>query len=464
MLQYKKQLLSYLFLLLGVGNFSAFAQCWTMISTDDAGYHNLGLQSNGTLWAWGPNNNGRLGNGTTLNQLTPVQIGTDTDWVWVSAGSASSYALKQDGSLWAWGKNSIGQLALGDSTDRLVPTPVNPNATWMKLSAGNGYVIAQRTDGTLWSNAWGTVQPSNPAQVFLTSVASYTDWTSFDAGYSQVVALRSNHSVWGFGLGTNGCLATGSDGGYQTATQLFPSTDWNQTVTGNGSSFFKKQNGTIWGVGSNMVGQLGLGFVSLSPTSVYAVTQIGTATDWQSLESAGNGVLMALKTNGTLWACGANNQGQLGLGDTQNRSLLTQVGTANHWAKVRCGAYHIIALDQTGSLWSWGQNQFGQLGLGDTTSRLTPTLVGTPCTMGTPQQKKTLFQLIENPVHDWARLLFSQDGSKTITVTTLQGQVLQTFTTTDELVVVNMSSYPSGMYLLTSQLEGMQHTVKVVRE
>jgi len=127
----------------------SFSQCWQQISTatynlSTFGNYSAGIQTDGTLWAWGNNSDGQLGDGTTTNKAVPTQVGTATDWVWVAAGTNATYAIKQNGTLWAWGSNNHGQLSDGTTTSRLLPAQVLPGTTWSKVSAGDAYVVAQK--------------------------------------------------------------------------------------------------------------------------------------------------------------------------------------------------------------------------------------------------------------------------------------------------------------------------------
>jgi alpha-tubulin suppressor-like RCC1 family protein len=288
----------------------------------------LAIDGDGSLWAWGENWWGQLGLGDTDGRATPTQVGTDTDWAAVDVSAMHALALKTDGTLWAWGANGVGQLGTGDTTDQLTPVQIGSDTDWIAVSAGGGFSLALKSDGTLWS--WGTNnfgelgQGDTLARWSPDQVGTENDWVAISA------APNSGH---GFAL---------------------------------------KAGGTLWAWGYNEDGQLGLGDF-LSPR--LAPTQVGTDTDWLGVVVASNGGGFALKSNGTLWAWGANGAGQLGLGDTLSRLTPTQVGSAT-WIAVAPGGSHTLGLQADGTLWAWGNNFYGQLGLGDTVSRLTPTQVG----------------------------------------------------------------------------------------
>ena len=116
-------------------------------------YHTLTIKADGSLWAWGENRFGQLGDGTTVNRPLPVRIGTETDWVEISAGDYYSLALKTDGSLWAWGYNYDGQLADGTTVDKHSPVRIGTATDWAAIAAGGYHLIALKTDGSLW--VWG---------------------------------------------------------------------------------------------------------------------------------------------------------------------------------------------------------------------------------------------------------------------------------------------------------------------
>lgn len=124
---------------------------WQIVA---AGYgHSIAVKTDGTLWGWGFNANGQVGNGTQTTQWVPVQLGSDTDWQTVACGGYHSMALKTDGTLWAWGNNGLGQLGDGTQQHRWVPTPIGTDSDWQSISGGLLHAVAKKTDGTLWT--WG---------------------------------------------------------------------------------------------------------------------------------------------------------------------------------------------------------------------------------------------------------------------------------------------------------------------
>lgn len=452
------------FILLFIWILPSHAQCWQQVvsSSSEFGNFNLGIQHDGTLWTWGQNNFGQLGDGSTIDRSVPTQIGTDTDWAFVAAGINSSYALKQDGSLWCWGDNSEGQLSDDSTVGRLSPAQILPGTTWMKVSAGEKFVIAQKTDGTLWACGWGNLGQlglSTTSTTTFTQNTTLTDWESLKTSYRHTLLRRSDGTIWGFG-GGSGRLATGSNAGLGTPTQLpqLPNGEWLQATPGNSQSIFKKNDGTIWGVGQSG-SMLGVGNTAM----ILTLTQIGTATDWLSVEDSSLHT-MALKNDGSLWATGLNQYGQIGNGTTTLVSFFTQVGTSTNWAKINCGYQHTLAIDNQGTLWAWGRNNHGQLGDGTTTNRTTPTQIGEPCTLSVPTHKPKVFQLLQNPVGDLAQISFSYDGVKHLTFYNTAGQLVYKTTVTEDFVSINTAAFPKGVYFIDCRSEMGNEGVKMVKE
>jgi alpha-tubulin suppressor-like RCC1 family protein len=275
-------------------------------------HHSFVLKTDGSLWAWGGNLNGEIGDGTTTDRYSQVQIGTK-EWKQVSAGYNHSLAIKTDGSLWAWGFNILGQLGDGTNSEKHSPVKIGTASNWKQISAGNNYSVAIRTDGTLWS--WG-----------------YND---------------------------RGQLGTGSTAAKYAPVKIGTSSDWKMVVARNNFTMAIKKDSTLWAWGCNDQGQLGDG----TTIDKHVPVQIGTDKDWKTI-SAGWDHALALKYNGTLWAWGYDNYGQLGDSTKESRVSPKMVDNATDWKDISAGYEHSLATKADGTLWSWGYNYYGQLGNG----------------------------------------------------------------------------------------------------
>ena len=204
-------------------------------------------------------------------------------------------------------------------------------------------------------------------------------WTTSqaaDAVASGTWATPPMPHLLSWGQNNSGQSGLGNRTNYSSPKQVGSLTNWNvvSTTGANGSSFGIKTDGTLWSWGSNANGVLGLGNI----TYYSSPKQVGSLTNWASLASGGGSTYMlAIKTDGTLWSWGWNNQGQLGLGNNTNYSSPKQVGSLTTWKKVYAGyTYFTFAIKTDGTLWSWGVNNLGQLGLGNITSYSSPMQVG----------------------------------------------------------------------------------------
>ena len=345
----------------------------------------LVIKSTGTLWAWGYNKSGQLGTNTAFvitSQSSPTQVGTDADWISQSI-NVSSAAIKTNNTLWSWGYNYRGQLGLGDLIDRSSPVQVGTDTDWAAITSGDKSTAAIRTDGTLW--AWGYNYQgqlglgdkfnnrSSPVQVGLD-----TDWLQISVGSFHAIATRTNNTLWSWGYNIVGELGLG-DADYSTArsspTQVGTDANWLKILGSDGVSFAIKTDGTLWSWGYNNQGELGLGDYESRSSPV----QVGLDTTWASI-TAGSGFSLAIRTNSTLWAWGYNGQGQLGLGDRINRSSPVQVGLDTDWLLISAGFSSTFAVKTNNTLWAWGSNDQGQLGLGNSgsyTNCSSPVQVGT---------------------------------------------------------------------------------------
>jgi len=332
----------------------------------------------GALWVWGRNSWGMLGLGDTTHRSSPTQVGALRNWKQVAA-NFSTFGLKTDGTLWAWGYNGWGQLGLGDLTDRSSPVQVGGLTNWRQVTTDPvGTTAAVKTDGTLWTwgqNNWGqlgngnTTNTSSPVQV-----GALSDWKQAAAGGYYTAAVKTNGTLWAWGYNGLGQLGQGNGTNYSSPVQVGALTNWMQVACGYRHTIAVKTDGTLWAFGSNAYGGLGQG----NTTNYSSPVQVGGGGDWKQV-TGGMEFTVALKTDGTLWAWGKNNLGQLGLGHTTGRSSPVQVGGLSNyrnWAQASAGYRHSVATKTDGTLWAWGVNNYGQLGQSDTTSRSSPSQVG----------------------------------------------------------------------------------------
>jgi alpha-tubulin suppressor-like RCC1 family protein len=321
------------------------------------------IKSDGTLWTWGQNPKGELGDGTTTNRSSPgTTAGGGTNWKQVSTNKADSSAgqgtsmaaIKTDGTLWTWGSNYGAQLGTDNYTSRSSPgTTVGGGTNWKQVSCGYRHMAAIKTDGTLWTWGFNTngvlgtgnlTQRSSPG----TTVGGGTNWKQVSAGENAMAAIKTDGTLWtcGYGgrLGTDPATNRSSPG-----TTDGGGTNWKE-VNSNRCMMAIKTDGTLWTWGWDTYGVLGAG-TSSTPRSSPGTT-VGGGTNWKSVgRSATNGFYCsaAIKTDGTLWTWGFNNNGALGTGDTTGRSSPgTVVGGITTWKQVSVGFQHMMGVvDQT---------------------------------------------------------------------------------------------------------------------
>ena len=301
------------------------------------------------LWGWGVGG-GRPGDG----KRTPVTtFAGGTNWKQVSAGGAHTVAIKTDGTLWTWGYNNRGQL--GDNTIITRSTPVTTFAggnNWKQVFCGNERTLAIKTDGSLWvwgqNNAGlGINNASGDRSTPVTTFAGGTDWKSVASGGSHTVAIKTDGTLWVWGGGSDGKLGTNN-----TAERSIPVTTfaggntWKQVACGYFNTTAIKTDGSLWTWGRNNEAQLG---TNGGPNRSTPVTTFAGGNNWKSVSFGNNAEnhIAAIKTDGTLWTWGRNSNGQIGVNQgygTHRSTPVTTFAGGNNWKQVSVGSDFTMAI------------------------------------------------------------------------------------------------------------------------
>jgi alpha-tubulin suppressor-like RCC1 family protein len=307
---------------------------WSTISTSLGpatayGVHHGGIKKDGTLWMWGCNNCGQVGDGTATTRSSPVrEFYSATNWCSIGMGGNHSHAIKTDGSLWSWGRNYYGSLGIGIGTSGSCCSPVREfcSATnWSRVSGGTIFSVALKTDGTVWG--WG----------------------------------RNNAGQVGDGFTSTRC---------SPVQEKCSATNWCQISAGCVNAAALKTDGTLWSWGCGGSGAIGDGFAT---NRCSAIQEFCSATNWCAVSAAGTTGSAALKTDGSLWAWGLNSSGRLGVGNTTaSCSPVRELCNATNWCKLDSGQHSMGAVKTDGSLWAWGANYYGMLATGNTTAVCSP--------------------------------------------------------------------------------------------
>jgi alpha-tubulin suppressor-like RCC1 family protein len=354
--------------------------------------HSLAVKSDGTVWSWGFNGSGQLGDGTFTQRMIPGPVsdpsgtGFLTGAAAVAAGSIYSLAIKADGAMLAWGNNTSGELGDGSVTLRVTPVPVSGLAAGSGVIAaagGNSHSFALKQDGALL--AWGA---NNAGQLgkgtFDGQAQPIEGLADIDAiaagiGGSHSLAHKSDGTVLAWGLNLNGQLGDGTTSSKMAPVQVSGLGIGSGVVAvaaGNAHSLALKADGTVLAWGSNTNGQLGDGTTSQKTTPVQ-VMGLGVNSGIMAI-AAGNSFSVALGSDGSVWTWGQNTNGQLGDATLAQRTSpvrVTGFGAGSGVVAIAAGNTHVIAVKSDGTAWAWGLNTNGQLGDGTFSQRTTPVQV-----------------------------------------------------------------------------------------
>ncbi|WP_210514815.1 RCC1 domain-containing protein [Hymenobacter terricola] len=364
--------------------------------------HSACIRPDGSLWTWGMNLQGQLGNGTTTGSPAPVQVlpdAPDTHWAQVAAGISHTLAITTDGRLYAWGCNHEGQLGDGTTTSHESPVaievPGTAHTSWKQVAAGSSHSLALTADGRLYT--WGintngqlgnglARDCTTPIEVPLPASAATTTWAQVAAGNDHTLALTADGRLFAWGGNLHGQLGNGTNNSTpQPVAVALPrgrgGAHWAQVAAGRYHTLAVTTDGRLYTWGSNRFGQLGeTRDTGHNAPEMLAMPARLAHMAWAQV-AAGDAHSLALSADGQLAAWGNNCAGQLGNGTTTARFRPVAVArpqASAAWTGIASGGFHTLALTKDGQLCTWGCNCFGQLGNGTTTNHNRPQNPETP--------------------------------------------------------------------------------------
>jgi alpha-tubulin suppressor-like RCC1 family protein len=367
------------------------------------GRHTMVLLADGSVWTWGSNVAGKLGNNQSSTNYSdnsfdrylpikvhgPNNVGHLNSIIAVSAGEGINTALRSDGTVWAWGDNEFAQLGNGTTNNAWTPVQVSGLTNIVAISGRAYHTLALKADGTVWAwgwNVYGQLGINSTASVLVPQqVIGLTNPAIISAAYTTSLVLMSNGTVKMWGTGRKGELG---QGGGPTSSYLPIAVPGISNVVSISGDFQEpealKSDGTIWMWGWNNLGQLGNGMANDTNQPVQTVN----LTNMIFAGVTGDRDNCAIKADHSVWIWGRNYNGQLGNGMTDSIAhpfpqRMAAFGSAPVVA-VQTPDWHSLALEADGTLWGWGSNDHGQLGNGTTNDAWSPGLVLWPVVAAPP--------------------------------------------------------------------------------
>jgi|YNPMSStandDraft_1061717.scaffolds.fasta_scaffold00693_1 alpha-tubulin suppressor-like RCC1 family protein len=431
------------------------------------GWHSVVVCNDSTVKAFGENATGQLGDGTTTDRNVPVSVIGLSGIIAVSAGGdqleAHSMALKSDGTVWAWGSNIYGGLGNGNTSSTMVPGKVLIIDSIIAISAGGWHSAALKNDGTVWTWGWnedgqlgdGTLNN----KVVPVKVLNLTNVIQIAAGTYHMLALKSDGTVWSWGDNQYGQLGDGTNIDRTIPVQVQNLTNVVKIAAGRFFSLAVKNDGTIWTWGQNLYGQLGNGTTTDSkiPVQVQGVTAMLPA-----IVAAGAFHCLVVANDGNVWSWGRNTYGNLGDGTEINRYTPVQVQNINNVTELAAGTNFSLLLKNDGTFWGCGRNASGQLGDGTFLQRNTVVQSTSLCPVMQPiSVGKNNFELyyvnvFPNPSNNGKYYLYFSENQNNVDNIYIElynslGKKLLTnvlYKGLENNFIIDLTNYKNGIYLL----------------
>jgi uncharacterized repeat protein (TIGR01451 family) len=352
--------------------------------------HTASVRNDGTVWTWGTGSNGQLGDGNSgigVAVATPAQVPGLENFTSVADGNGFVLALKSDGTVWSWGYNALGQLGDGSTTDRATPVQTVGLTGVTAIAASSSYGVAVKSDGTVW--VWGaSYSIGSTTSVVRTTPVQLTGITNVAAVSAGValLMLKSDKTLWAVGSNSRGQIGDGTTTDRPFPVPVSGLTNVKSIAAGNDEfSVAVKEDGTVWAWGINFNGQLGPGGGPMNFDAHPNPLQVTGLPSGMTHIVTGKDFCLALAGDGTIWSWGNNSDFQLGQGTSVGQNPTPkQIPNFNGVAALAAGVNHSAALKTDGSVWTWGGNAEGQLGDGTTSNHLVPARVSGLETVSSP--------------------------------------------------------------------------------
>lgn len=442
------------------------------------GWHSAVICTDSTVKCFGENETGQLGNAANTDSNVPVAAGTLTGVIAVSAGGdqleAHTMALKADGTVWAWGSNLYGGLGNGTTTNTNVPVQTLLLTDIVAITAGSGWhSVGLKSDSTVWAWGWNTDGQLGDNTIVDKAIAAQvpglTGVVAIAAGRYHTMALKSDGTVWTWGDNVSGQIGNGVTGTDQlTPLQVSGLTNVVKIACGRFFSLALKSDSTLWTWGENLYGQLGDGTTTDRNTPVQ-VSGISGVTD----VVCGAFEVHAKRADNTLWAWGRNTYGNLGDNTVTNRSLPVQMQNGSDVVGMASGTNFFLAYKTDGTLWGCGRNLSGQLGDGSFTQHNVLTQSVGVCSLveqpnNISEQQSISVSVFPNP---------SNNGRFTVELPNLTAYRVEVQNLLGETlfrslsdshqslpITIDLSAQTAGVYILNVSSKGQRLTQKLVKQ
>lgn len=418
----------------------------------------LFLCGDSTAMGCGSNNNGNLGDGTTVDRLTAVQASSLTGISDIGVGFGYTLFLKSDGTVWACGNNYQGQLGqgtTGSTSPIITPVQITSLSGIIAVAAGQGSSLFLKNDSTVWAcgnNYYGqlgdgtTINRGTPVQI-----TSLSGIVAIASGGNHSLFLKSNGTVLACGYNYHGQLGRGTSGsfGSNPTAVLVNAVSGITAITGGGyHSLFLKNDGTVWACGGNNNGGLGDG-TTVNKSTPFPISSLSSITAF----GGGDNHSVFLKSDSTVWACGLNGSGQLGDGSTADKHTPVQVSSLSGITAVSAGYGHCLYLKNDSTVWGSGDG-YG-LGDGTTVNKSTPIQIGGLCSVSSGgtvaiQENNAAadINVYPNPGRDQFFIEMPYDQNSTIEIFNVEGQLVYSCKLQSTKTEIKIDALTSGLYFI----------------